>query len=268
MKKFIAVTAALAAAASLSFTAYAADTADVYVTIANGSLELAQEKITVTDPDGDGALTINDALYIAHEEKYEGGAAAGYATAETEYGLSLSKLWGVENGSAYGYYLNNASAWSLTDAVKDGDCLNAFVYTDLTGWSDTYTWFDVNTAVTAENAELTLTLSAAGFDEAYNPVTLPVENAVITVNGEKTEFITDADGKVTIALAAGDYIVSAVSDTQTLVPPVCKVAVNAETPEADVAATEAPATGNSAGTAVILCGAALLTAAIAAKGKK
>lgn len=267
MKKIIAMTAALAAAASLSFTAYAADTADVYVTIANGSLELAQEKITVTDTDGDGALTINDALYIAHEEKYEGGAAAGYATSETEYGLSLSKLWGVENGSAYGYYLNNASAWSLTDSVKDGDYLNAYAFTDLTGWSDTYTWFDVNTAVTAENAELTLTLSAAGFDEAYNPVTLPVENAVITVNGEKTEFATDADGKVTIALAAGDYVVSAVSDTQTLVPPVCKITVNAETPEND-GATEAPVTGNSAGTAVIVCGAALLTAAIAVKGKK
>ena len=52
----------------------------VYVTIANGSLVMTQEPVTVTDIDKDGSLTINDALYLAHEAKYQGGAAAGYGS--------------------------------------------------------------------------------------------------------------------------------------------------------------------------------------------
>ena len=56
---------------------------------------LAMEKITVADNDGDGALTINDALYAAHEKAFTGGAAAGYASVQSDWGLSLSKLWGI-----------------------------------------------------------------------------------------------------------------------------------------------------------------------------
>ena len=116
--------------------------AKVLVSIANGTLVLAAEEITVTDVDNDGALTINDALYAAHEAKFDGGAAAGYGSASTEYGLSMTKLWGVENGGSYGYMVNNASAWSLADPVKTGDHVYAFVYTDTTGFSDSYSYFD------------------------------------------------------------------------------------------------------------------------------
>lgn len=49
-----------------------------------------------------------------------------------------NKLWGTENGGSYGYYVNNVSTWSLTDPVDEGDYVNAFVYTDLTTWFDTY----------------------------------------------------------------------------------------------------------------------------------
>ena len=87
-------------------TAFAAETpqAEVYVTIADGSgqLVLAQEAISVTDTDNDGVLTINDALYAAHEAKYDGGAAAGYASSVGQYGLAMDKLWGTENGGSYG----------------------------------------------------------------------------------------------------------------------------------------------------------------------
>lgn len=222
----------------LTASAEANDPVTVCVTIADGegNLVLAQEEVTVSDADADGALTINDALYAAHEANYEGGAAAGYAFSVGSYGLSLDKLWGGANGGSYGYYLNNASAWSLGDAVKDGDHVNAFVYTDLTAWSDTYCYFDVHTVEGKVGEEITLTLSAAGYDAEYNPVVLPVENAVITVNGEKTSYKTDKDGKAAITIAAeGVYVISAVSDTQTLVPPACKAAVAAA--EAPVATT-------------------------------
>ena len=135
MKKLIAAVSAIALTFSTAFTAFAAETADVDVTISDGTgtLPLAQEKITVTDIDADGALTINDALYIAHEEYYNGGAEAGFASAETEYGLSLNKLWGVENGGSYGYYKNNVSAMSLSDTIADGDYITAYAFSDLSG---------------------------------------------------------------------------------------------------------------------------------------
>lgn len=45
------------------------------------------------------------------------------------------------------------------------------------------------------------------------------EGAVLTIDGEETEYVTDAEGKVIFVIAeAGSYVVSAVSDTLTLVP--------------------------------------------------
>ncbi len=268
MKKFLSILLTATLLFSLcGLTAAAADSAAVYVTIADstGKLALVQEKITVTDIDADGALTINDALACAHDAKFEGGAAAGYCSATGDYGLSMTKLWGVENGGSYGYYLNNASAWSLTDPVKDGDFLNAFVYTDLTAWSDTYCFFDANTAAATAGDTVELTLSAAGYDAEYKPITVPVEGAVITVNGAATEYKTDAQGKVTVKLdTAGEAVISAVSDAKTLVPPVCVATVSAaaevptETPSVDVPETnvpdeEVPATGSNEGFVLLLC---------------
>ena len=211
------------------------DPVNVYVTISNRDLMLIQEEVEVKDIDNDGALTINDALYAAHEDGFEGGAAAGYASSLTQYGLSLSKLWGVENGGSYGYYVNSVSAWSLTDAVKEGDYVDAFVYTDTTAWSDAYSFFDKRTGEIDLDKENTveLTLSYAGFDESYNSVTLPVKGAVITINGSPTEFVTDDEGKVTITIEdAGEYRISATSETQTLVPPIFMLSADkTEAPE-------------------------------------
>lgn len=200
--------------------------ADVHVTIADkGKLVLTQEEVEVTDVDKDGALTINDALYAAHEEYYKGGAAAGYASANGQWGLSITKLWGDTNGS-FGYWVNNVSANGLADPVKDGDYINAFIYKDGTYWSDTYCWFDKNTINAKIGEKITLTLSAAGYDANWNPVTSSVSGAAITINGEATDYSTDENGKVTIKFdKEGAYVISAVSESQTLVPPVCKVKV-------------------------------------------
>ena len=197
--------------------------ADVYVTIADqaGNTVLAAETVGVTDTDNDGKLTINDALYCAHEKFYEGGAAAGYGSKMTEYGLSLDKLWGSANGSSYGYYLNNVSAWSLTDPVAQGDYLAAFCYTDLVGWSDHYSYFDRFQENLNLGETFTLTYSEAGYDKDWNPVTLPVEGAVITVDGAMTEITTDAEGKAAVTInEPGHHLVSATAEGKTLVAPV------------------------------------------------
>ena len=224
MKKTIAIILAVMLILSLC-TAFAAAevSAQIYVTVSdkNGQLAVAAEPVTVTDTDNDGVLTINDALYCTHEQFYDGGAAAGYGTRNTEYGLSLDKLWGEANGGSYGYYVNNISAWSLTDPVANGDYLAAFCYTDLIGWSDHYSYFDSFCGVEKPDTEFTLTYTEASYDKDWNPITVPVEGAVITVDGKATEIKTDAEGKATLSISeVGSHLVSAAVTGKTLVAPV------------------------------------------------
>lgn len=230
MKKLLALILALAllpCAALAEATTDAPAQAEVYVSITDGegALVLACLPVIVTDADGDGALTIHDALAAAHAAHHPEGAEA-FSTAKTEFGLSMVKLWGVDNGGSYGYCLNDASAWSLADPVKDGDHVKAYAYTDLIAWSDTYCYFDAPMMTAAAGEEIPLTLSAAGYDEMWNPVTLPVEGADITVNGKAADVITDAQGRAVLTFAEpGVYVVSAVSQHQTLVAPVCVITV-------------------------------------------
>lgn len=231
MKKILTVTLSLLfLLGGFSLTAFAEDaaplSAEVFVTISDkGALVVTQEKITVTDRNNDGVLDIDEALYAAHEAKYE-GSAAGYITGETEWGVSILTLWGDDSGN-FSYYLNNEFANGLTDSVTNGDSLYAYVFADSeSGEFPTYCYFDKSTAETEVGEEITLTLHGIGFDDEYNTVILPIIDAVITVNGERTTYKTDSDGKVTVTLdAAGDCVISAVSDTQVLVPPVCTVSV-------------------------------------------
>jgi len=230
MKKLLATILTLLMLVGVcSITAFAEEPTVVYVTIANkGELVLTREKVVVTDIDNDNALTINDALYAAHEAKYQGGAAAGYASGQSAWGLSLLKLWGDDSGS-FGYTVNNASAMGLADTIKNGDTVYAYVYKDQTAWSDSFSFFDKETVEAQKGDEITVTLSASGYDATWNPITTPVANATITVNGKKTEVKTNALGKATIKLeTAGTVIISAVSDTQTLVPPVLVAEVKGE----------------------------------------
>lgn len=280
MKKFLSMTLALVMLLStLGISGLATDaegdsavSATVYITISNASsLVLTQEAVTVTDIDNDGSLTVNDALYCAHEAKYDGGAAAGYSSYYSSYGLSIGKLWGTDNGGSYGYYINNNSAWSLADTIKEGDYLTAFVYSDHTAWSDTYCWFDVNTANATAGDAVTLTLFCYAYDADWNMVVTPVAGATITLDGMATEYKTDADGKVTITLdKAGSILISATSDEQTLVPPVCKASVAEKvedttpdtTPDTTHDNTD-PDNGDKEHTVLIVC---ILVAVVVAAG--
>ncbi|MCQ2417903.1 MAG: hypothetical protein MJ071_08875 [Oscillospiraceae bacterium] len=269
MKKIISVLASvLVMGAALSVSSIAAETktldsADVYVTISDseGKLVLIQQKVTVTDIDSDGVLTINDALYLAHENCYDGGASEGYGSGSSQYGLSLTKLWGTDNGGSYGYCVNNVFSMGLTDPVVSGDYLNAYVYTDLTTWSDAYSFFDANVKDAEIGEEVTLQLLAKGYDAAWNPVNAAVADAVITIDGEATEYRTDENGKVTMALKdAGKSVISAVSENMILVPPVCVVNVAAE-----VTTETTAAAGDTTTAATTTTTAAATTAAVSNK---
>ncbi len=226
MKKLLSALLALLMLASCAAFAEESPTV-VYVSISDdtGALVLAYAPVTVTDADEDGVLSICDALAAAHAANHPDGAEA-FAAVTSEWGLSMAKLWGVENGGSYGYYLNDASAWSLVDPISAGDHVKAYAYTDLTAWSDSYCFFAAPAVEAKVNTEVALTLSAAGYDENWAPITVAVAGAAITVNGEKTETVTDENGNAVLTFAqAGVYTVSAVSESQTLVPPVCIVTV-------------------------------------------
>ena len=231
MKKTIAMAAAmLISCSAVCMTSFAADETKVFVTVSDDKkdLVLIQEPITVTDIDSDGKLTINDALYIAHENKFKGGAAAGYKSSVGQWGLGLDKLWGVENGGSYGYYVNDKMSMGLADEIKNGDQIQAFIYPDPKDYNYYYSFFNAKKGEpVAVDEEVPLTLTYYTFGANGDLVENKLANAKITLNGKATNFVTDADGKVTVKFSeAGSNYVSASSDSVNIVPPVYMVEVD------------------------------------------
>lgn len=221
-----------------------ADPIEVFVTIVdNGNIVtdkngeyVGSAKVTVSDLDKNGTITVNEALYATHEALYDGGATAGYSTFVGDYGLSLAVLWGKGTGgvsASSGYYLNNASCWSLNDVVNVGDYLTAFNYYDTTYWSDAYSYFNENTVSIQNGSAVTLTLNALGYDENWNQVASPYAGAKVKLLGTDIEVLTtDAEGKVIIAtsgLQPGTYYAVAYTDAKNIVPTVCKITVTKKT---------------------------------------
>ena len=230
-------------------TASAADTITVDVTISNaGTLTVPAQSVTVADRNGDGKFDLDEALYAAHEAYYEGGAAAGYRSAESDYGLSMEKLWGADNG-AFGYYLNDQFAMSLLDEVKAGDRVAAFVYSDAVSWSDSYCYFDqTNMQDAKQGDEVSLKLSKFTFGADGSASAVPASGAYITIDGKKTAYQTDENGAVRVRLdQAGEQIISAVSDQDVLVPTALRVTVAAaDTTAANTAAASSKTTTSAA----------------------
>lgn len=202
------------------------ETAHVYVSVADagGNTALAYQELPLQDADGDGALTVHDALLAAHDAHFDGGAAAGYAFEQTENGRIATMLWGESDGG-FGIYVNHAPADDLLAPMQDGDLLYAFVCGDPE--DALYCYFDLSTASVGDGESLTLSLMTAGSGEEGQPVS----DAVICIDGKDTAFRTDEEGNVTLQFdGTGSCVVSARKEGVTLVPPVCAVSVSAEEP--------------------------------------
>ena len=207
-----------------------------------GELVLADYPVFVHDEDEDGEYTVYDALVSVHGMYYLEDDG-GFAVSDEGF---ITKLWGVENGGSYGYYLNGVMCYSLMDPVAESDYLVAFAYADTEAWSDMFTTFDSDEVDAQYGEEITLTLTGVVFDEEWNPVSVPLEGAVITINGVETEFATDAEGRVTFVipgdLAADDnddYTISAVLGETVIVPPAATVYLSApDEPEPETAFTD------------------------------
>lgn len=256
MKKTIAMAAAMIVSFSaVSMNVFAEETegTQVYVTISddNKALVLTQEPVEVTDIDNDGKLTINDAFYIVHENKFEGGAEKGYKSSVKQWGLGLDKLWGVENGGSYGYYVNDTYSMGLADEIKNGDYIEAFIYPDPKDYNYYYSFFDAkNSEEKDADSEVELTLSYYTFGADGSLVTNKLEGAKITVNGKETDAVTDADGKAKVKLTdAGRNVISAVSDSVSIAPPSYVVNVKGEAVTTSTTSAESSTTTTTTATA-------------------
>ncbi len=184
---------------------------------------------------GNESYTLDDAFKSAHDLYYEGGAVSGYASDTGEWGAYITKFWGDESGK-FGYQVNSGteSVMGLSHGIENGDFIEVCIYKNSYPNTENYATFDMVKAETFINEEVEITLNAvSGYDEDSNMIFSPCENATITINGQATEIVTDADGKATLAFdAEGKYIVSA-TKTQTvndaIIPaitaPVCVVEV-------------------------------------------
>lgn len=249
--------AALAQFALSAVTASAVDTITVNVTISNaGTLTVPAKPVQVRDRNEDGKFDLDEALYAVHETYFEGGAEAGYLSKQSDYGLSLYQLWGVDDG-VFGYYVNHQFAMNLSETVEEGDSVAAFVYADSQTWSDSYCYFDqTDMQDVKQGEEVSLMLHKFSFGADGSTAIVPVSDAVITVDGEKTAYQTDENGAVKVKLdKIGEQIISAVSDTEILVPTVLRVTVSAaetsavSTTETTAAASSTTSKKNSSSTA-------------------
>lgn len=232
-KRLLSLLLALTMALSLAATgAWAADqdSIRVTVTIANqGAIAvgknntlMAQVPVTVTDRNGDGKFTYDEAMVAAHEAYYVEGKDGFELNASSGW---VTKLWG-ETGSS-SYYQNNASFSELVNAqpIENGDDLSAFVYSD-PKCSDKYGFFDQSTVSVKTGEKLALNLQGTGYDENWSLITAPVNNAeLITIDKEgafhELNVTTDANGNATLSFGqAGTYVVSAYGNDDILVPPV------------------------------------------------
>ena len=148
--------------------------------------------------------TVGDLLKQLHKDYFKDGEA-GYATATGQYGESITKLWGVENGGSYGYYINGNMAMGLTDPVKPGDRVDVFIYKDAAGYSDAFIYMEAE----ANGADVKVTVKALSFDANWNPVFKELPNTKIYYaekgNLTGTGAVTGADGTVTFTLKDGTY---------------------------------------------------------------
>ena len=240
-KRLLSLLLALTMALSLVTTgAWAAgqDSIQVTVTIANqGAIAvgknntlMAQVPVTVTDLNGDGKFTYEEAMKAAHKA-YCADGEDGFATS----GGWATMLWGGTDGVG-GFYRNNTMTATVDkETIQNGDALTAFSYADTANWSDKYSFFDQSTVSVKTGETLTLNLKKQGYNEAATPANAALCTIDKTGAFQEMNVTTDDKGNATFSFdQAGTYVVSAYGNEDVLVPPVCIVTVTDKTPAADL----------------------------------
>lgn len=259
------VAAALVSIAGLSTTTLTAkadngNSAKFYVTIgASGKFAVDKEghlmanvPVFVPDYNNDGKYNYAEILRATHEEYYIDGVD-GYASFRSPEGLGLSTLWGVSNGGSYAYYHKETPGGdmiippNLESIVEPGSEVNAFIYRDISTWTDKPTIIQCDTNCTTPNEAKTFTVLRLGYDENYNfcsynsadvQLYLLQDNSVLiplseadgiteydTITGQKKKSvtgITDLRGRVTLSFAEkGSYKLCVLPQPDNYYSPTC-----------------------------------------------
>lgn len=215
---------------------------------ANDGSVMLNKPVTVSDADGDGKVTVNEALIEAHKEYNEEN---GYEL--STYG-GAQKLWGKGTTNLLFFVENVGLSTGVTvDTVSDGESLVASVNKDNAYYADWFTFFDETEKNVKVNEEFTLNLkgfygmtypAASAISEVIPNISIGLwENGSFSAIDGKT---TDENGNVTLSFGkAGTYYVTVsgtVDDevttdwmtgaTSTVPCPIiacgCRVTVNAE----------------------------------------
>ena len=140
---------------------------------------------------GKAHYTLDDVFTAAHDLYYAGGAAAGYASYETSWGTSVAKFWGDESGYiSYQINKGTVNVMSADDEVQDGDEIDAYILQSAYPDTEAYAAFDHSDIDAGSMEPFDLTLTQAVYDENFNMVFVPCADAVITVDGEETDYVT------------------------------------------------------------------------------
>ena len=154
--------------------------------------------------DSGSAPTILDTFIAASIEEY---GENFYETAPfTASGGWITEAF--ESEGPFAYYQNGVSAYSFSQAVADGDCIEFCVYQDAVSYSDVYGYFNKKTITLSPKKPCTLTLMGTGYDEQYNFVDYNGGGVDIFIDGEKAG-TTSKKGTVNVYFEeCGTHIVS------------------------------------------------------------
>lgn len=213
-----------------------ADPIEVNIAISDkGTLVVPKKTVTVMDLDHSGDFNVDEVLIATHETFYEGGAAAGYASADLGNGLSITKLWG-DTSEFFGYLNNNEWCWDLDDIVKENDYVVAFLYQDTRYYADAYARFEQDGYTALAETYANVALKKTGYDAYWNTIWLDHGGATIKVYDENFKEIesynvTDnGDGTYAVKVkAVGEYTLVAYDNAAPIVPAICSLTVTENT---------------------------------------
>lgn len=206
-----------------------------YVSISDrGNLMLARKTVPLEDRNYNGICDIDDILIGAH-------SIYGNANDYVSDGQFISMLWGIPSMSI-GFLLDDEYVTTLNKKVVHGADIYAFVYKDWGNFSDKYSSFDQKDVAVGVGEPVDLWLKSY----AYQEMPQFVSSVPITIDGKKSAYKTDANGKVTLTFdTPGTYVVSALSGSYVITPPVCIVSVSSES----IVSLDAPVIADANGTA-------------------
>lgn len=129
----------------------------------------------------------------------------------SEYGY-LTSVDGLaaEGNAGWMYVVNNQSPWDTMNAhaVSPYDKIVIYYTPDYNKYA--YAYFDKEALSVKGGQSFTLTLSKLGYDSSWNEISIPCADTKIMIDGQETSYVTDKDGKVTLAIDnKGSYLITA-----------------------------------------------------------